>query len=106
LKKENRSEHFTKMKNKEREILLQNIKNLPDTSAKGSKSGEHESDEENKLLQNAASAAFNSPNPNFVVLDQETLDTYDLKEDKDKPKETDRTNEEEEESKEKNESDA
>jgi hypothetical protein len=104
LKKENRSEHFTKMKNKEREILLQNIKNLPDISAKASKSGEHESDEENKMLQNAASAAFNSPNPNFVVLDQETLDTYDLKEDKDKPKETDQINEEE--SKEKNESDA
>lgn len=68
-----------KMKNREREILLQNIKSLPDKNGQASKSGENESDEENKLLQNAASVAFNSPNPNFVVLDQETLDNYDIR---------------------------
>jgi len=98
------------MKNREREILLQNIKSLPDKNGESTKSGgENESDEENKLLQNAASAAFNSPNPNFVVLDEETLDSYSIKQAKTEetvtqPKKDDQGNEGE--SNEKSESEA
>ena len=67
-----------KMKSAEKEILLQNIRNLPD---KTGREDEACSDEENKLLQNAASAAFNSPNPNFVVLDKDTLENFNLNRD-------------------------
>lgn len=61
---EQKSEHFKKMKQTEKEILLQNINGLPD------KQNSQEEDDDHHLL----SVAENSPNPNFIVLDKEMLE--------------------------------
>jgi len=65
LVEENKAEHFKRMKSVEKEILLHNIKSLPDKAS----TTEEKSEEGSDLLN----AAINSPNPNFVVLDKETL---------------------------------
>lgn len=68
---ENKSEHFKKIKQYEREILLQNINGLPD------KQNDPENDQESD--QALLSVTENSPNPNFIVLDKEMLQyTLDL----------------------------
>ena len=67
LKDENKAEHFKKMKETEREILLHNIKNLPD-----SEEGESQDESQSDLNENSShlfSIVEKSPNPNFVILD-------------------------------------
>jgi DCC-interacting protein 13 alpha len=65
LVEENKVDHFKRMKSVEKEILLQNIRSLPDKAS----ATEGKNEEENDLLN----AVINSPNPNFVVLNKETL---------------------------------
>ena len=68
FKDENKSEHFKRIKQTERDILLQNIRSLPDKPDE--ELGVDESGQE--LLD----AAFNSPNPNFIVLDADLLESF------------------------------
>ena len=85
---ENKSEHFKKIKKTEKDILLQNISCLPDKVNVGKNDkNQEEIDNENEEFINAAQMAFNSPNPNFIVLDRELLEnlnteteTYQTKE--------------------------
>jgi DCC-interacting protein 13 alpha len=67
LVEENKDEHFKRMKSVEKEILLHNIKSLPDKAS----TAEEKNNEGSDLLN----ALINSPNPNFVVLDKETLNS-------------------------------
>lgn len=87
FKDENKSEHFKKIKKTEKEILLQNISCLPDkivsegtTSGsamdQGSTSQQTDNADEDDEFINAANMAFNSPNPNFIVLDRDLLENF------------------------------
>lgn len=62
------------MKETEREILLNNIKNLPD-----SEEGESQDESQNDSNENSShlfSIVDKSPNPNFVILDKDVLESY------------------------------
>ena len=81
FKDENKAEHFKKIKETEKEILLQNISCLPDKVSQPSgnerrSSSQEEADNENQEFINAANMAFSSPNPNFIVLDRELLENF------------------------------
>lgn len=69
------SEYFRKIKETEKEILLQNIRSLPDKTEDHS---DHENiiDEDQKDLLNAVSIVMNSNNPNFIALDKDVLESY------------------------------
>ena len=63
--------------------MLQNINCLPDKvsknasdNAKNSNINQDDIDNENEEFINAANMAFNSPNPNFIVLDRELLENF------------------------------
>ncbi len=62
------------MKETEREILLHNIKNLPD-SEEGESQDESQSDS-NENGSHLFSIVDKSPNPNFVILDKDLLEGY------------------------------
>jgi hypothetical protein len=49
---------------------------LPDKINQGEKKSQEEADNENEEFINAAHMAFNSPNPNFIVLDRELLENF------------------------------
>ena len=74
LKDSNRAEHLKLIKNREREILMANINNLPDKTEDGTNEANQMIDDDRNELLNAAQLAFSSPNPNFVVLDRELLE--------------------------------
>jgi len=64
------------MKETEREILLNNIKNLPD-----SEEGESQDESQNDSNENGShlfSIVNKSPNPNFVILDRDILESYKI----------------------------
>jgi hypothetical protein len=69
------SEYFKKIKETEKEILLQNIRNLPDKT-NDQTSNESSIDEDQKDLLNAVSIVMSSNNPNFIALDKDVLDSY------------------------------
>ena len=71
FKDENKSEHFKKIKKAERDILLQNIRSLPDMP--------ETNDEETKENgEHLLSVAVNSPNPSFLVLDKDVLESFSI----------------------------
>jgi hypothetical protein len=73
------SEYYRKIKETEKEILLQNIRSLPDKKInEDDQSANHEHDEDQKDLLNAVSIVMNSQNPNFIALDKEVLESYNL----------------------------
>lgn len=79
-----------RIKETEKEILLQNIRSLPDKMDKGVGLGKEEEgyiDEDRNELINAANLAFSSPNPNFIVLDRELLENFQLVTDEEKANE-------------------
>lgn len=67
-------EHFKKMKQAEKDILLQNIKSLPDTIEE-SKADEDHTDPSGSQLY---SIIEKSPNPNFVILDLDFIENYKI----------------------------
>lgn len=79
---ENKAEHFKKMKQTEKEILLHNIKSLPD-SEEGEEEEEEDSDlsgtsETNENGSHLYTIVKKSPNPNFVILDRDILENYKI----------------------------
>ncbi len=70
------SEYFKKIKQTEKEILLQNIRNLPDKTNDQASNEDGPIDEDQKDLLNAVSIVMNSNNPNFIALDKDVLESY------------------------------
>lgn len=71
---DNKVEHFKKMKQTEKEILLHNIKSLPDTE------DNNDDDKSDTNLSEAGSHLYTilekSPNPNFIILDKDIIENY------------------------------